>query len=197
MIENIHMYHEENEENINMRQEAKPVIPKAILKRSNLETIEEDQEAEVNLRRGSNPYQYNVVDNFKWTLTNMFFRDLMKVGPYRESMQQYLAAVERKEQKDIKAAQVKEKPVYRSYVRLGRNSIQASWDTGAQISVCIKLLAIKLGLKWTKPTKATNMVTVNGQKSPTLGIVENVQLKIMDALVPINIHIVDSIKENS
>ncbi len=39
------------------------------------------------------------------------------------------------------------------------------------------------------------MVTVNGQKSPTLGIVENAQLKIMDALVLINIHIVDSTKE--
>src|SRR6266496_5198993 len=39
------------------------------------------------------------------------------------------------------------------------------------------------------------MVTVNGQKSPNLGIVENVQLKIMDALVPINIHVVDSTKE--
>ena len=39
------------------------------------------------------------------------------------------------------------------------------------------------------------MVTVNGQKSPTLEIIENVQLKIMDALVPINIHIVDSTKE--
>jgi len=39
------------------------------------------------------------------------------------------------------------------------------------------------------------MVTVDGQKSLTLGIVENAQLKIMDALVPINIHIVDSTKE--
>src|SRR6266540_2103961 len=125
----------------------------------------------------------------------MFFGDFMKVGPYRESMQQYLAALERKEQRSVKAAQVKEKPVYRSYVRLGRNSIQASWNTGAQISVCTKPLAIKLGLKWTKPMEATNMVTINGQKSPTLGIVKNAQLKIMDALVPTNIHIVDSTKE--
>ncbi len=39
------------------------------------------------------------------------------------------------------------------------------------------------------------MITVNGQKSLTLGIVENAQLKIMDALVSINIHIVDSTKE--
>jgi len=41
-------------------------------------------------------------------------------------MQQYLVAVERKEQRSAKAAQVKEKPVYRSYVKLERNSIQAS-----------------------------------------------------------------------
>ena len=95
----------------------------------------------------------------------------------------------------MKAAQVEKKPVYRSYVRLGRNSIQASWDTGAQISVCTKPLAIKLGLKWIKLTEATNMVTVNGQKSPTLGIIENAQLKIIDVLIPINIHVVDSTKE--
>ncbi len=116
MAENVHMYQEEEvEENVNMRQEAKPIIPKVILKRSNLETIEKDQEeAEVNLRRGSSPYQYNVVEDFRWIPTNMFFEDLMKVGPYRESMQQYLVALERKEQRSVKATQVEEKPVYRS-----------------------------------------------------------------------------------
>ncbi len=82
--------------------------------------------------------------------------------------------VKRKEQKNVKAAQVKEKSVYRSYVRIGRNSIQASWDIGVQISVCIKPLIAKLGLKWTKLTEATNIVIVNDQKSLTLGIVENV-----------------------
>jgi len=88
-----------------MRQEAKPITPKAILKKPNLETIEEDQkEADVNLRRGSNSYQYNIIDDFRWIPTNMFFGDLMKVGPYRKSMQQYLAAVERKEQRSVKAA---------------------------------------------------------------------------------------------
>jgi len=40
-----------------MRQKAKPIMSKAILKRSNLKTIEEDpEEADVNLRRDSNPY---------------------------------------------------------------------------------------------------------------------------------------------
>ncbi len=58
MAENVHMYQEEEtEENINMKQEVKLIISKAILKRPNLETIEEDpEEADVNLRRGSNPY---------------------------------------------------------------------------------------------------------------------------------------------
>ncbi len=198
MAENVHMYQEEEtDENVNMKQEAKPITPKVILKRSNLKTIEEDSEgkADVNLRRSSSPYQYNVVNNFRWILTNMFFRDLIKIGSYQELMQQYLVAVERKKQKNVKATQVEEKPVYRSYVKLKRNSIQTLWDTGVQISVCTKPLAVKLGLKWTKLIETTNMVTVNGQKSPTLGIVENAQLKIMDALVPINIHIVDSTKK--
>src|SRR6266540_2297613 len=81
MAKNIHMYQEEEtEENVNMRQEVKLITPKAILKRSNLETIEKDQEeADVNLRRGSNPYQYNVVDDFRWISINMFFGDLMKI----------------------------------------------------------------------------------------------------------------------
>ncbi len=39
------------------------------------------------------------------------------------------------------------------------------------------------------------MITVNSQKSLTLRIIENAQLKIMDTLVPINIYIVDSTKE--
>ena len=40
-----------------MRQEAKPITPKIILKKPNLKTIEENQEeADVNLRRGSNLY---------------------------------------------------------------------------------------------------------------------------------------------
>ncbi len=64
-----------------------------------------------------------------------------------------------------------------------------------QISIYTKLLAVKLDLKQTKLAKKTNIVIVNGQKSLTLGIVENIQLKIMDTLILINIHIVDSTKE--
>ncbi len=44
----------------------KLIISKAILKRSNLETIEKNlKEINVNLKKESNPYQYNMVDNFQ------------------------------------------------------------------------------------------------------------------------------------
>ena len=53
------MYHEKkSDENVNIRQEAKPIMSKAILKRSNFKTIEKglEKKADVNLRRGSNSY---------------------------------------------------------------------------------------------------------------------------------------------
>ena len=40
------------------------------------------------------------------------------------------------------------------------------------------------------------MIIVNSQKNLTLEIVENVQLKIMDALVSINIYIIDLLRKN-
>ncbi len=87
MAENVYMYYKE-EKNVNIRQEAKPIIPKVILKKPNLETIEEDpEEVDINFRRDSNPYQYNVVDDFYQTSTNMFFGDLMKISPYWELIQ--------------------------------------------------------------------------------------------------------------
>ncbi len=105
MVENVYMYQEkEIDENVNMRQKVKLIILKAILKWLNLETIEENQkEQDVNFKRGSNPYQYNVVDDFRWIPTNMFFRNLMKIGSYKKLMQKYLVAVKRKEQRDVKA----------------------------------------------------------------------------------------------
>ena len=39
------------------------------------------------------------------------------------------------------------------------------------------------------------MITIDGKKSPSIGIVENAGLRILDIKVPINIHIVDSTKE--
>ncbi len=155
----------------------------------------EEEDNQVNLRRDSNPYQYDIVNDFRWTSSNTFFGDLVQIPKYRESIQQYLAAVERKNQREVKNATLEEKPVYQSYMKLGRHFLQAQWDTGAQISVCTKPLAIKLELKWAKLEKELNMVTIDGKRSPSIGIVENVGLKILDVRVSINIYIVDSTKE--
>ena len=49
-----------------MKQKVKLVILKTILKRPNLKTIEEtEKEVNVNFRKDSNPYQYNIVDDFR------------------------------------------------------------------------------------------------------------------------------------
>ncbi len=66
MAENVYMYYEKKmDKNVNMKQEVKSIIPKIILKCPNFETIGKDpEEAEVNLKKDSNPYQYNVVDDF-------------------------------------------------------------------------------------------------------------------------------------
>ncbi len=77
---------EEEEEDVDINH----ITPKSILKKSEVE------DNQVNLRRDSNPYQYDVVSDFRWTPTNTFFGDLVQIPKYRESLQQYLAAVERK-----------------------------------------------------------------------------------------------------
>ena len=82
------------------------ITQKSILKKL------KEEESQVNLRRDSNPYQYDVVSDFRWTPTNTFFEDLVQIPKYRESLQQYLAAIERKNQREVKNTALEEKPVY-------------------------------------------------------------------------------------
>jgi len=56
-------------------------------------------------------------------------------------------------------------------------------------------LVVKLGLKWEKPKNDLQMVIINGQKSLMVGIMENANFRILDTQVLINIHIIDSNKE--
>ena len=88
MAENIYIYQEKDEDkNVNIKQKTKSITSKVILKQLNFKTIEENQEeADINLKRGSNSYQYNVINDFKQISTNIFFENLMKIGLYRESI---------------------------------------------------------------------------------------------------------------
>ena len=81
-------------------------------------------------------------------------------------------------------------PTYTSYAKLGRKDVQVTWDNGANITICTKSLAEKAGIKW-KPT--TSSVTyIDGSKGKVIGIAEEVNLKIADQPVPIQMQIVDS-----
>ena len=64
-------------------------------------------------------------------------------------------------------------------------------DTGAELTVCTKKLAEKIGLTY-QQNKVIELITVDGKKNRTCGIAEEVNIKIADAMVLINIYIVDS-----
>src|ERR1044072_7396824 len=64
-------------------------------------------------------------------------------------------------------------------------------DTGAELTVCTKKLADKIGLTY-QQDKVIELITVDGKKNRTYGVAEEANIKIADAMVPMNIHIVDS-----
>src|ERR1044071_1219811 len=64
-------------------------------------------------------------------------------------------------------------------------------DTGVELTVCTKLLAKKLGLIY-RQDKVIELITVDGKKNKTCGVVEETSIKIADANIPMNIYIADS-----
>src|ERR1043165_1497703 len=64
-------------------------------------------------------------------------------------------------------------------------------DTEAELTVCTKKLADKIGLTY-RQDKVIKLITVDGKKNRIYGVVEEANIKIADAMVPMNIHVVDS-----
>src|ERR1043165_1443392 len=64
-------------------------------------------------------------------------------------------------------------------------------DTGAELTICTKKLADKIGLTY-RQDKVIELITVDGKKNRTCGVAEEANIKIADAMVPMNIHIADS-----
>ncbi len=104
-------------------EKSKPIIPKMILKKSKVgdkEEIEtETSEVEVNLRRGSSIYRYDIINDFKWIPANIFFRDLVEIKQYRDKFKQYIKSVERRKINEVKNVITEKKPIYRFYIKLG------------------------------------------------------------------------------
>ena len=66
-----HLAEESDEEGVDINNNH--ITPKSILKKPEVE------DSQVNLRRDSNPYQYDIVNDFRWTPTNTFFGDLVQI----------------------------------------------------------------------------------------------------------------------
>src|ERR1044072_1119162 len=64
-------------------------------------------------------------------------------------------------------------------------------NTGAELTVCIKLLAKKLDLDYRKD-KIIELIIINEKKNKTCKVAEKVLIKIADIMVSMNIHIADS-----
>ena len=103
-------------------EESKPIISKMILKKSKVgdkaKVETETSEIEVNLRWGSSIYRYDIIDNFRQTPTNIFFKDLVEIEQYRDKLKQYIDSVEKRKANEVKNLIIEEKLIYRSYVKL-------------------------------------------------------------------------------
>ena len=101
----------------------KPITSKMILKKPKKEDREEVEtetlEVEVNLRWRASIYRYDIIDDFKQILANIFFRNLVEIEQYKEKLRQYIDLVEKRKINEVKNVIAKEKPIYRSYVKLG------------------------------------------------------------------------------
>ncbi len=40
----------------------------------------------INLKRKSNIYKYNIIDDIRWILVNIFFKNLIKIEQYKKKL---------------------------------------------------------------------------------------------------------------
>src|ERR1044072_4983749 len=158
---------------------------------------------------------YNAGSDLFYQMSNATFGDLARVPKYRRQMQEAIRVAskknnqgeesetsEREEEepkkplkktsiRKLQPERVKSQPTFRLYGKVGRQNIQMLIDTGAELTVCTKKLADKIGLTY-RQDKVIELITVDGKKNRTCGVAEEANIKIADAMVPMNIHIVDS-----
>jgi hypothetical protein len=147
-------------------------------------------------------------------MSNATFGDLAGVPKYRRQMQDAIRTAAKKNNQEekntseseveepkkllkktpirkLQPERVKSQPTFRLYGKVGRQNIQMLIDTGAELTVCTKKLADKIGLTY-RQDKVIELITVDGKKNRTCGVAEEANIKIADAIVPMNIYIVDS-----
>src|SRR6266540_2453003 len=110
----------------------------------------ETEEINLHHQRVRIPNQkYNAAQDLWWTLTNTTFGDLVQILKYREQIRDMLDHGELREvvdniedKKDSRRVNfITKHPAARIYGKIGRTECQLVIDTGAEISVCTKLMA--------------------------------------------------------
>ena len=153
-------------------------------------------------------------------MVNVTFRDLVRIPKYKRQIRNAMKATKQKKdtedknkftlksenngvgitRKNLKkvsirqtkqSERVKSQLTFKLYGKVGHQNIQMMINTGAELMVCTKPLAKKLGLIY-RQDKIIELITVDGKKNKICGVVEKASIKIADAAVPMNIHIVDS-----
>src|SRR6266540_5535019 len=82
-------------------------------------------------------------------------------------------------------------PAARIYGKIGQTECQLVIDTGAEVSVCTKLIADLLKLKL-KPDKTMTVVAIDGIKQKSLGSAGLVMVKVIDQPTQVEMQIVQS-----
>ncbi len=113
--------------NIVTVEKSKPINSKMILKKLKVEEEVKTEilEMDINLRWEFSIYRYDIIDDFRQILTNIFFGDLIEIEQYRKKLKQYIKSVEKRKANKIKSIMAEEKPIYQSYVKLGWHQLQA------------------------------------------------------------------------
>ncbi len=113
----------------------KLIISKSILKRSKVKNKEKiktkTSEIKINLKKKSNIYRYDIINDIRWIPTNIFFEDLIEIEQYQRKLWQYLDLVKKQKTNKVKSMIIEKKPIYRSYVKLGKYQLQVLWDMSA------------------------------------------------------------------
>src|SRR3989337_2382211 len=125
-------------------------------------------------------------------MSNMTYGDLMEDKKYRKPVMKALEELDKEDKNRVNNIQQREEmPIYRSYVKIGKTDLQATWDSGAQKSMITESLTKLLNLKW-DTDKRSKIKTINGAKNVTLGTLIQANLKVAGQLTPIDIQVIKS-----
>src|SRR6266542_2310178 len=166
------------------------------------ENSSDSETEEINLhhQRVRIPNQkYNAAQDLWWTPANTTFGDLVQIPKYREQIRDMLDHGELREvvdniedKKDNRRVNFATKhPAARIYRKIGRTECQLVIDTGAEVSVCTKLMAGLLKLKL-KLDKTMTVIAIDGIKQKSLRSVDLVTVKVMDQPTQVEMQVVQS-----